>query len=106
MLADPQLLTCLNWEATLTRLYRTGVVTLLPDEAAPAPQPPHEAVARASLNSLVKNANSGVGKGSVRRISQPKRATKTVQGAAAVAAAVARAERITERAPPKQQQQK
>ena len=104
-MSDPQLLTCLNWEATLTRLDRTGVVMLLPaDESTPPPPLPHESVERASLNLLKKAGTSKVGKGSVRRISEPKRAAKTVQGAAAVAAAVARAERITERsAPPKQQ---
>ena len=104
-MADPQLRTCLNWDATLTRLDRTGVVKLMPAEEPKTPPPPlpHESVERASLNLLKKAGTGKVGKGSVRRISEPKRAAKTVQGAAAVAAAVARAERITERtAPPKQ----
>ena len=104
MLADPQLLTCLNWEATLTRLDRTGVVMLLPPDDTPPPPPPQEAVKRASLNVLNRATATRKGKASPKRVSEPRRSAKTVQGAATVAAAVARAERITERGPsaPKQ----
>ena len=102
VLADPQLLTCNNWEATLTRLDRTGVVMLLPPDGLPAPPLPHEAVKRASLN-VLKRAKS-TGRGSPKRVMEPRRAAKTVKGAAAVAEAVARAERGMERsAAPKQQ---
>lgn len=81
MLADPQLLTCLTWEATEARLYRTGVWTAPPrsegggdEEAARkrAPLPPGKT-------------------GSVARVKTPQRHVKTVQGAAAVAAAIAQA---------------
>jgi hypothetical protein len=81
VLADPQLLTCLTWDATLARLDRTGVVSLTP-EATPTPQQ------AAAQEPPPRRSRSGAG-----RIKEPQRAAKTVKGAAEVAAAVARAQR-------------
>ena len=85
VMADPQLLTCLTWEATLARLKRTGVVALLPAEGEPPPlaqqAPPSDTPRR-------RGNPSGAG-----RVKEPQRAAKTVKGAMEVAAAVARARR-------------
>ena len=104
VLADPQLLTCLNWDSTLSRLDRTGVVKLLPAEGE-APEPQRAAAGGAAGARVKQAATTGVGKGSVRPVSEPRRAAKTVKGAAAVAAAMAEAEHSERKAREKLQQQ-
>ena len=87
VVADPQLLTCLTWDATVARLRRTGVVAPLPADGEPAAAAAQQAQAS---DAPPKRGGNKKGAG---RVKEPQRAAKTVKGAMEVAAAVARARR-------------